>query len=157
MALVRICTSSDLFSAITALSLAGTIVYYAAKASLKNQIIIIKIPKKNFPSGIAQITLFNSNSEPVSERLVFVLNKESMSLTVKTDLPTYKPRQKVKMSVDAKSAGLPIVGDFSVSVIDEQKVPNDENTETTILSSLLLTSDLKGYIEKPNYYFNKTD
>lgn len=133
------------------------VVYYAAKASLKNQIIITKIPKKNFPSGIAQITLFNANSEPISERLVFVLNKETMALTVKTDLPTYKPRQKVKMSVDAKSAGLPIVGDFSVSVIDEQKVPNDENTETTILSSLLLTSDLRGYIEKPNYYFNKTD
>ena len=133
------------------------VVYYAAKATLKNQIIITKIPKKNFPSGIAQITLFNANSEPVSERLVFVLNKEAMALSLKTDLPTYKPRQKVKMSVDAKSAGLPIVGDFSVSVIDEQKVPNDENTETTILSSLLLTSDLKGYIEKPNYYFNKTD
>ncbi|RYG18965.1 MAG: carboxypeptidase regulatory-like domain-containing protein [Chitinophagaceae bacterium] len=133
------------------------VVYYAAKASLKNQIIITKIPKKNFPSGIAQITLFNANSEPISERLAFVLHKDAMALTVKTDLPTYKPRQKVKMSVDAKSNGLPIAGDFSVVVIDEQKVPNDENTETTILSSLLLTSDLRGYIEKPNYYFNKTD
>lgn len=133
------------------------VVYYAAKASLKNQIIITKIPKKNFPSGIAQITLFNANSEPVSERLAFVLHKDAMTLSVKSDLPTYKPRQKVKISVEAKSAGLPIVGDFSVSVIDEQKVPNDENTETTILSSLLLTSDLRGYIEKPNYYFNKID
>ncbi|RZL50522.1 MAG: carboxypeptidase regulatory-like domain-containing protein [Pedobacter sp.] len=133
------------------------VIYYAAKAALKNQIIITKIPKKNFPSGITQITLFNANNEPVSERLAFVLHPEAMSLAVKTDLPTYKPRQKVKMTIDAKSAGLPIVGDFSVAIIDEQKVPVDENTETTILSSLLLSSDLKGYIEKPNYYFTKTD
>ncbi|RZL37010.1 MAG: carboxypeptidase regulatory-like domain-containing protein, partial [Pedobacter sp.] len=83
-------------------------VYYAAKANLRNQIIITKIPKKNFPSGIAQITLFNANSEPISERLAFVLHPEAMNLAVKTDLPSYKPRQKVKMTVDAKSAGLPI-------------------------------------------------
>jgi len=135
----------------------ANVIYYAAKASLKNQVIMTKIPKKNFPSGVVQITLFNANNEPLSERLTFVLHPDAMNLTVKTDLPVYKPRQKVKMSLDAKSAGLPTAGDFSVSVIDEQKVPVDENSETTILSSLLLTSDLKGYIEKPNYYFTKTD
>lgn len=135
----------------------ANVVYYAAETSLKNQVIIAKIPKKNFPAGIVQITLFNENSEPISERLTFVLHQNAMSLTVKTDLPLYKPRQKVKLVLDAKNAGLPVVGDFSVAVTDEQKVPYDDNNETTILSSLLLTSDLKGYIEKPNYYFNKTD
>lgn len=133
------------------------VIYYAAKAILKNQVIIVKIPKKNFPSGVTQVTLFNENSEPLSERLTFVLHPEAMNLAIKTDLPIYKPRQKVKMTIEAKSAGLPIVGDFSVAVIDEQKVPTDENAETTILSSLLLSSDLTGYIEKPNYYFTKTD
>lgn len=135
----------------------SNIVYYAAKASLKNQVIITRIPKKNFPSGIVQLTLFNANKEPLSERLIFVMQQDAMNLTVKSDLPIYKPRQKVKLSLDAKSLGQPIVGDFSIAVIDEQKVPVDENSETTILSSLLLTSDLKGYIEKPNYYFNKID
>lgn len=131
--------------------------YFAATIKLVNQVALIKIPKKDLPQGVAQISLFNSNSEPLKERLVFVLNPNEMNLTVKSDLPTYKPRQKVKLTLDAKVATLPIVGDFSVAVIDEQKVPLDENTETTILSSLLLTSDLKGYIEKPNYYFVKTD
>lgn len=133
------------------------VIYYAAKATLKSQVIITKIPKKNFPSGIAQLTLFNMQSEPISERLAFILHPEGLNLGLKSDLPTYKPRQKVKLTLDAKSAGLPTSGNFSVSVIDEQKVPVDENNETTILSSLLLTSDLKGYIEKPNYYFVKTD
>lgn len=135
----------------------SNVVYYAAKAPLKNQVIITKIPKSNFPSGIVQLTLFDENSKPLSERLVFIIHPNTLNLTVKSDLPAYKPRQKVKISLDAKSANLPAVGDFSVSVTDEQKVPVDENSETTIMSSLLLTSDLKGYVEKPNYYFIKTD
>lgn len=132
-------------------------VAYGAQMNLKNQVITVKVPKQNFPSGIAQLTLFNEKSEPVSERLVFVLHNDAMNLALKADLPAYKPRQKVKISLDAKSKGQPITGDFSVSVTDESKVPSDENNETTILSSLLLTSDLKGYVEKPNYYFNKPD
>jgi len=44
-------------------------------------------------------------------------------------------------------------GHFSVSVIDESKVPADENNEGTILTNMLFTSDLKGYVEQPNYYF----
>ena len=44
-----------------------------------------------------------------------------------------------------------------MSVIDGSKVHADENQETTIFSYLLLTSDIKGYIEKPNYYFINND
>lgn len=135
----------------------SNVIYYAAKANLANQVVMIKIPKKDIPSGIAQFTLFNAESQPISERLSFVLHENALNLSLKSDLPTYKPRQKVKLSLDAQSAGAPAIGDFSISVIDEQKVPTDENTETTILSALLLTSDLKGYVEKPNYYFVKTD
>jgi hypothetical protein len=46
-------------------------------------------------------------------------------------------------------------GSFSVSVINESLTPINKNKESTILNNLLLTSDLKGYIEQPNYYFNK--
>ena len=41
-----------------------------------------------------------------------------------------------------------------MSVIDDSKVPYNEDAEITILTNLLLTSDITGYIEKPNYYFN---
>ncbi|MEJ5994676.1 carboxypeptidase regulatory-like domain-containing protein [Pedobacter sp. Du54] len=127
------------------------VVYYAAKAILANQLINIRIPKKGFPAGITQLTLFSAENVPLSERLVFLM-KPGINLSIKTDLPIYKARQKVNMSINAG-----VAGDFSIAVIDEQKVPVNESTETTILSSLLLTSDLRGYIEKPNYYFTKTD
>jgi hypothetical protein len=133
----------------------NNVVYYAAQTLLQNQVTSAKIPKDKFPSGIVQLTLFSETGEPVSERLAFVLHKEALDLSITTDLPSYKPRQKVKMTVTAKDATQKLAGDFSVSIIDEQKVPFNDDAETTILSSMLLSSDLQGYIEKPNYYFNK--
>lgn len=135
----------------------GGIVYYAAKTKLNNQIINSKIPKDKFPTGIVQITLFSGTGDPLSERLAFNLPKSAINVTLKSDLPAYKPRQKVKLTVTAKTETAPIEGNFSISVTDDQKVPVDEDNEVTILSSLLLTSELKGFIEKPNYYFNKPD
>ncbi len=132
-------------------------VCYAATLTLKTQSITAKIDKANLPAGIVQFTLIDEKNEPVSERLVFVLHKNAPKLTLKADLPTYKPRQKVKLSLNAQHNNQPFVGDFSVAVTDETKVPVDENSETTILSALLLTSDLKGYVEKPNYYFNNVN
>lgn len=135
----------------------GAIIYYAAKTKLNNQVTAAKIPKEKFPAGIVQITLFSETGEPISERLAFNYQPNGLKLSLKTDLATYKPRQKVKLAVSARNAAQFAEGNFSVAVTDEQKVPVDENSEITILSSLLLTSDLKGYVEKPNYYFNKTN
>ncbi|MGY4383788.1 hypothetical protein ACVWYN_000807 [Pedobacter sp. UYP24] len=133
------------------------IIIYAAKTTLKTQNITAKIPKAEIPSGITQITLFTEQGDPISERLIFNSQNNELALNVKSDLPSYKPRQKVKLNIGAKNGTNIADGDFSVSVTDEQKVPIDEDSEITILSSLLLTSELKGYIEKPNYYFNKPD
>ncbi|RZL15960.1 MAG: TonB-dependent receptor, partial [Pedobacter sp.] len=47
----------------------------------------------------------------------------------------------------------PVAGNFSITVVDETKTPFDDNSASTIFSNLLLTSDIKGYVEKPNYYF----
>ena len=54
------------------------------------------------------------------------------------------------------TSGLPATGHFSISVIDENKVPADEVDDRNILTDLLLTSDLTGYVEQPNYYFYDT-
>ncbi|HEY0666639.1 MAG TPA: carboxypeptidase regulatory-like domain-containing protein [Sphingobacteriaceae bacterium] len=133
----------------------GETICYAAQTLLQKQVYTAAIPKDKFPTGIVEITLFAANSEPLSERLVFVRRKDALDLSLKTDKTTYGRRQKVKLTVGASNSTTPAEAHVSVSVIDETKVPFDENSETTILSNLLLTSDLKGYVEKPNYYFNR--
>lgn len=134
----------------------GGIVCYAAQTVLNDASFSGRIPKNKFPEGIAQITLFSSTGIPLSERLVFI-RKNSSSVTLKTAQASYASRGKIKLDVESKNNQQPVTGYFSIAVIDETKVPFDENAETTIQSSLLLTSDLKGYIEKPNYYFIKPD
>ncbi|MES2807935.1 MAG: carboxypeptidase-like regulatory domain-containing protein [Bacteroidota bacterium] len=117
---------------------------------------MIWLDKKEFLTGIAQFTLFNINGEPLCERIIFIKNNDQMRLGLKTDKATYVSKQKVQLELDAKdSEGKPSFGNFSVSVIDESKLPVNENKESTIFSNILLKSDLKGYVEQPNYYFTR--
>lgn len=136
---------------------ANGILCYAAQATLRNAAILVNLPKDRFPTGIAQLTLFNSAGVPLSERLVFVENIKPLDITVSSDKTSYAAKELVKLGLTVENNGEPTVGNYSVSVVDETKVPYDEAHETTILSNLLLTSDLKGYVEAPNYYFTEPD
>jgi hypothetical protein len=137
------------------------VICFAAQTELQGQVYTASIPKSKFPTGIAQLTLFSADGDPLSERIAFIQHHDQLNIAIAGDRPAYNTRQKVKLNVAVKNNSQPVEGTFSVAVIDESKVPFDENGEATILTNLLLTSDIKGYIEKPNYYFNnpnkKTD
>lgn len=131
--------------------------YYTAKSKLESQSFSARIPKSRFPSGIAQFTLFTQEGEPLNERIVFIQNPDLLNIAVVSP-ETTSPRQKVDLNFTVlNKEKAPVVGSFSVSVTDETKVPVDENKENTIVSDILLTSDIKGYVEQPGYYFNHVD
>ena len=133
------------------------IICYAAQTKLNSPVFSASIPKNKFPAGVVQLTLFSASGEPLTERLVFVKQPDDLTLSISTDKKNYTIRQPIKMSVAAKTRNAPVEGNFSVSVVNETKVPIDEDQEISILSSFLLSSELLGYIEKPNYYFNHTN
>lgn len=155
--LVRVSASAGLTKNPQALGLiaqSGGETVYASKVITGKQINSVWLPKKSFPAGIAQFTLFDYRNEPISERVVFIRNNDQMKVTVKTAKKSYNSRERVELELESSDpTGKPVAGNFSVAVIDERKVPVEENMESTIFSNILLTSDLKGYIEKPNYYF----
>lgn len=157
---IKVSTSRQILidNATDTLSLVGQSggqIYYAAKSNPGSTNFVATVPRSRFPSGIVQFTLFSSKGEPMNERLVFIQNPDQLKLDVSTEKQTYAPQQKVKIKLNARNAdGKPVIGSFSVAVIDETKVPVDENRENSIMASMLLTSDLRGYIEQPNYYFN---
>ncbi len=132
-------------------------IFYAGIITLHGRVYASNMPKSKFPTGVLQLTLFTADGEPLTERLVFIERNDAMDLTLTPDHPFYKARQEVNINIAAKNKTAPALGTFSVAVVDENKVPYNEDAETTILSSVLLTSDLRGYIEKPNYYFNHPD
>ena len=127
---------------------------YAAQASIKSPAVSVKIPLKDMPNGVVQITLMTPDGTPVSERLVFIQPQALLPINVATDKASYGRKDLVKMKLDVAPRTDSIPANFSVSVIDESKVPHNDDDDRGIVSSMLLNSDLKGYIEKPNYYFN---
>jgi hypothetical protein len=125
--------------------------------ALDSELVTLDIFKRKLPSGITRLTLFSPKGEPLCERLLFIQNNDKLKLSLNSDKTLYATREKVNIKLNASdSKSLPVSGDFSVSVTNESAVPVDTNKESTILNNLLLTSDLKGNVEQPNYYFNNT-
>lgn len=127
---------------------------YAAQATLKNSSLVISVPKESLPSGIIQFTLMTPQGKAISERLVFNEANDGLALQVKSNKTDYGRKEQVKLDISNLSTEK-LPAHLSVAVIDEAKVPYDDQLENTIVSNLLLTSDLMGYVEKPNYYFDK--
>lgn len=134
------------------------VISYMAKTTLGSAGFKGNVSKKKFSTGITQFTLFNASMQPVAERLIFVDHHDQLRVNLTTDKVTYSKREKVKLDLEAMDEDdNPVTGSFSVAVTNVTKVPFDEVTEQSILSDLLLTSDIRGYIENPNYYFTNTD
>jgi hypothetical protein len=125
------------------------IIIYAGEWAEQNT---ISIDKAMLPSGITQILLLDENMNPLSERLVFCFNEnEPAKAEISTNKQDYKKREFVSAKVRVTdAANNPLEGNFSVSVTDNNDVLPDSSF--TIISSLLLCSDIRGYIETPEYY-----
>jgi hypothetical protein len=136
----------------------GGKVYYAAEAKLEKTAYMAAVAKSRFPTGIVLFTLLSSGGEPLNERLAFIDNHDLLKLELKTKKKTYAAREKTELTLNAKDRnGKAVSGSFSVSVTDESKLPADTIDENNILSNLLLTSELKGTVEQPAYYFSNQD
>ncbi|MGV3539721.1 MAG: TonB-dependent receptor plug domain-containing protein [Rufibacter sp.] len=132
-------------------------VCYSGYSGTEKDMLLLEMPRKSFPAGVIELALFSEKSEPLAERLFFVHETQALQVTLTPQKETYAPREKITMQLQAKDlAGKPVAGRFSVAVTDAQKVELNPYSGN-IFTHLLLTSDLKGYIEKPGYYFLSQD
>jgi TonB-dependent SusC/RagA subfamily outer membrane receptor len=133
-------------------------VYFTAKIPTAKQLASLSLPKSDFPSGITQITLFSPTNQPVCERLTFVNNTVDKIKIDSENLKTsYTKKENVSFNINAVAGNKPTQGSFSVAITNADIVTPDLENESNILTSLLLTSDLVGYVEKPNHYFLNDD
>ncbi|GHT45948.1 hypothetical protein FACS189440_02930 [Bacteroidia bacterium] len=138
----------------------GNIVY-AGKWNSGNE--VIGIEKEAFPSGVTHLLLLTQDFQPLSERLVFTIHVDDwLKPVIHTQKERYKPREQVKMDINVLHG---IAGqarndreenddspdNFAISITDDKDVKVD--TTSTILSEILLTSELRGQIANPAYYF----
>ena len=116
-----------------------------------------KCLKKLLPSGVAQITVYDASGEILCERLAFVNHQNQMKINVSQDKSIYQPYEKVNMAFQLNDAhNNPVETTFSLSVCDGSTSSNNPYGNN-ILTDLLLSSEVKGYIENPGLYFQEND
>ncbi|MBN2612941.1 MAG: TonB-dependent receptor plug domain-containing protein [Bacteroidales bacterium] len=118
----------------------------------------VELPINECPAGIAQITIFDHHGVACAERLVFINPEKNLKISISTDKKKYAPREMVKLNIrttDYKNK--PVSGNLSVSVVNEKIISMMADKQDHILSWLLMSSDLKGKIEEPSFYFKKDE
>jgi len=130
----------------------GVPVYIEPWDTKKNLLIF---DKNFFPAGIVHFMLIDKDRNILSERLVFSNQNSTFAKTnIELDKASYQTRDKVNMSIHITDENKePLSGNFSMAVVDTEGMNTD--TTSTIISSLLLSSELRGYIEAPMSYLQK--
>ncbi len=110
----------------------------------------VEIRESDYPSGIYHALLLNPSMDVLNERLFFCYGNEESIAELRAQ-EEYLPREKVSLGVTLTDGnGAPVTGRFSVSVTDDFDVKPD--TLYNIASSLLLNSELRGFVENPARY-----
>ena len=117
----------------------------------------IRIPLKEFPmQGIAEFTLYNADGQPMAERLVYIHPERKLHIELNTDSARYFTRGKGKLNVKVTDeAGNPVQAHLGLSIFD-RAYQNELNPEN-MLSYCYLSTEIKGNIHNPAYYFDSNN
>ncbi len=143
---------------LTVVCAAKGISYLETTQVLTQTSLSFELAKDKVPEGISQITLYDSNSKPQSERLIYIEKDHDLDVVMTTDKESYKPNEKATINVSSKSkTGEVNPASFSLSVTDMNGVVEDKDYSTNISSYFLMESDIRGKINNPAYYFDATN
>ncbi len=118
----------------------------------------IEINENLFPVGISRFTLYTANDLPLAERLVFLNESKNLQVTITADKKKYLPREKVTLTIKTLDEnGKPVPSDLSFAVMDDKLWSFADDKQDHILSWLLMSSELKGKVEEPQFYFKKDE
>ena len=111
------------------------------------------IPTGKLPTGVYQFSLFDAGGTLYATRMLFINNGVATTpVSITTDKSSYVPFEQVNLRLQLQEKGS---HHLSLAVRDAA----DYGTGYTddLRTYLLLSSELKGYIEHPEYYFEADD
>ncbi len=125
---------------------------------------VVQLPMSECPTGVNEIIVYDSDANPLASRLFFVnhhdigmgvdvtLTSGGETVDSKTTLAAYAPID-VSVSVPQQTAWH---GALSLAIRDAQ---TDERgyDNGNIMTDMLLSSELRGFIASPAYYFESDD
>ncbi|WP_300750864.1 hypothetical protein [uncultured Alistipes sp.] len=115
------------------------------------QVASLTFLREELPGGLYQILLLSATGEALSERLVFNRRDEMSEVRMQTT-GTMAQRSKVVLNVEVlDDKRHPAQGNFALSVTDRRS--SAPSSSGGIYSTLLLSSELRGVVEDPDWYF----
>jgi hypothetical protein len=125
-----------------------------ARGELLNEL-KMKIRLKEFPfQGIVEFTLFDYNLTPLAERPVYVNPQKKLFITTELNKTRYETKGKAILKITVKDEnGQPVAANLGVSIYD--KLYQNQADPVNILTHCYLTSQLRGKIYDPAYYFDE--
>lgn len=110
-----------------------------------------QVDQSKINDGISHFTVFNADGQPVSERLFFKKPVNKLNITASTDAIQYANRKKVTVNWASKNElNKEEDVDFSMAVYRVDSLQSVDQSD--IVSYFWLTSNLRGNVEKPEYY-----
>ena len=113
---------------------------------------VLKFERESLPAGVNQLTCFDAEGHVLAERLFFICPKQGQEHRVTVSTPTEHlvPCGKVRLDIQAQPHAT-----LSLSAMDVATLTNGK--EGNVLTWMLLSSEVKGYIAHPDYYFESDD
>lgn len=128
------------------------VVYQATASMADKKRITAKLPTLQFPSGVLQLTVLDAEHQPLAERVLFVNNYEyRFDASVNFDTLNFNKRGKNTYEINIPDS---IQANLSMAVTDGESGTDSANN---IISQLLLSSEIKGRVNNPAYYFSSTE
>ena len=117
----------------------------------------LMLPTDSLPTGVNQITLFDGDGRIYADRLIFVNHQEyhRPQITMDGIKNEYAPFEPIELTFTLTQPS-DTAASVSLAVRDHA---TDELTydNGTMLTEMLLASELKGFVEAPAYYFEADD
>ena len=112
----------------------------------------IELDRQAMPEGVNQMTVFDSRGAIMAERLFFLCPKPDKGDSIRVTAITQrlKPCGKVELELQTKPNA-----NLSFSAIDAKTMTNGK--QGNMKTWMLLSSEVRGYINNVDYYFEKDD
>ena len=117
------------------------------------------LPADVLRGGVNRIELFNTAGQSLASRLVFNSQRlhQQTFVEVTQNAPRYEAYAPISLNFKVKDAsGTPCKAQMSVAVRDDSQ-ELVATGQSSIDVAMLLSSEIKGYIHNPHYYFSAAD
>ena len=113
------------------------------------------IPMDKLSTGVVQLTVFNPAGRIYADRLVFVRKPDFQPQSIRFEgaKVQYEPYEQVNLGIQCAANDSP-----SISLAVRDAIHSDYTFDSgNILTEMLLSSQIRGFVENPEYFFEADD